>query len=114
MSLNEAHVQHAVSLVEHQHLDLRELHVTTLTEIEQTTWGGDDDVEPTAECIDLRLEAHAAEDHKRAHVHMLSVIDDALVHLCGELTSRRQHQCTRALVLAIKLRFGQGSAASAD
>ena len=38
---------------------------------------------------------------------MLSIVDDALVHLCGELTSGRQHQRTWALVLAIKLRFGQ-------
>ena len=38
---------------------------------------------------------------------MLTVINDTLVHLCSELTSRREDERTGALVLAVKLSAGK-------
>ncbi len=105
--IDEAHVQHAVGFVEHQHLNPRELQLTTLAEIEQASWSGDDNVEAAADGIDLRLKTYATKNHKRAHIYMLAVIDDALMHLRGELTSRREDECAWTLILAIKLRCGK-------
>ena len=38
---------------------------------------------------------------------MLTVINDTLMHLCRELTSRREDERTGALVLAVKLSTGK-------
>ncbi len=44
----EAHVEHAVGLVEHQDLDVREIAVALVAEVEQTAGRGDEDVDATA------------------------------------------------------------------
>ena len=105
--IDKPHVQHAVSFVKDQNLYARELHLTSLTEVEQASWSGNDNIESTTECINLRLKTYATENHKRANIYMLTVINDALMHLCSKLSSRREYQCPRALILAIKLRSGK-------
>ena len=47
----EAHVEHAVGLVEHQHLDLGEVHVAALMEVEQTARGRDEEVDAAAQLL---------------------------------------------------------------
>src|SRR6478736_2809034 len=59
----EAHVEHAIGLVQNQDLDLVQERGALIHQVEQTTWGGNEHVEPTAEQRDLRTLAHAAEDH---------------------------------------------------
>ena len=60
--VDEAHVEHAVGLVQHQDLDLAQVDGLLLHVVEQPARGGDDDVDAAAQRIDLRLHADAAVD----------------------------------------------------
>ena len=66
--MDEAHIQHAVSFIKNEHLDPRQLQIATLAQIEQTTWGRHNNIQPTAYRIDLRLKTDATKDNKRAHI----------------------------------------------
>ncbi len=95
----EAHVEHAVGFVEHEHLDVGKVHAAALDVIDQAAGRRDQNVDAAPQRIDLRLHADAAEDRRRAHAEMAAVRAHALVHLCGELARRRQHERTRRLRL---------------
>ncbi len=61
---DEAHVEHAIRFVEHQHLDLRQIHGALLHVIQQTARCGDEDVDAALQSFDLRMDAYAAEYHE--------------------------------------------------
>ena len=88
----EAHVEHAVGFVEHQHLHLRQVHRLLLHVIEQTTRRGHEDFHATAQRIGLRVHVDATEDHRAAQVSMLGIPGDVVVDLIGQFARRRQHQ----------------------
>ena len=83
--VDEAHVEHAVGLVQDEDLDLAQVDGLLLHVIEQAPGRRDDDVDPAAQLLDLRLEAHAAVDHGGAQLHVLAVGAHALLHLRREL-----------------------------
>ena len=58
----EAHVEHAIGFVEHQHLQRVEIHVALLHQVDQAAGRGDDDVDAAAQRLDLRAFTDAAED----------------------------------------------------
>src|SRR3546814_7216702 len=58
----EAHVEHAVGFVEHQHFDRVELGAAAREVVDQAAGGGDEDVDPAAQVVDLRAHAGATED----------------------------------------------------
>jgi hypothetical protein len=89
---DEAHVQHAVGFVEHQHLDLGEGDALLLDVVEQAARRGDDDLAAFAQLGDLRLDVHAAVDADRAQRQVLAVGDDAFMHLHRQFARRRQDQ----------------------
>jgi hypothetical protein len=60
----EAHVEHAVGLVEHEELDPVEVCVGLLQMVEQPPRGGDEDVDAAAKAPLLRPHADAAEDRR--------------------------------------------------
>ncbi len=91
----EAHVQHPVALVQHQHLDVGQVYRLLLHVVDQPAWRGDDEVQATAQRLDLRLDADTPEDGGAARPQMAAVIAQALVHLRGQLTGRGQDQRTR-------------------
>ena len=87
----EAHVQHAVGLVEHEHFDVVELHVAALKEVLETPRCRDDNLGALG-TRHLRAEADAAVnrgDPKPAGIgERFQFLDD----LKRELASRREHQ----------------------
>ena len=101
--LDEAHVEHAVCLVEHEEVDLRERHEPLLQEIDQPARGGDEDVDSLLDGAHLRALADAAEDHGVAERRVAPVASEALGDLRGELAGRGQHQHLR---LAAERRAG--------
>jgi hypothetical protein len=50
----EAHVQHAISLIQHQVRHLLQADLAHLQEVVQTAWGGDDDLAAPVEVTQLR------------------------------------------------------------
>ena len=63
----EAHVEHAVGLVEHEHLDLAQARVPLVDEVDEAAGRGHEDVGPAAKRGLLGLHAHTA-DHRGALV----------------------------------------------
>ena len=90
--VDEAHVEHAVGLVEDQVLHRREVHRLLAGVIEQPPGGRDQDVHAAPEPLDLRVDLDAPEDHGRALREVLAVALHALVDLRGELARGGQHQ----------------------
>ncbi len=90
----EADVQHAVGLVQHQHLQRCEGHVTPLDLVQQTAGRGDDDVNALSQGVILRTIAHAAIDGGNADGHAATQQGGVLGDLQGELA--RGHQDERA------------------
>ncbi len=60
--VDEAHVEHAIGFVEHQHVDVLEHGGAGAEVVEQATGGGDQDVERTAQGLELSRVGHAADD----------------------------------------------------
>ena len=89
---NEAHVEHAIRFVEHQHFDLRQVDSTLLHVIEQAARGGDEDIDAAAEALDLRIDADAAEHHQRAQPAVAAIEADAFFDLRREFARRGQDQ----------------------
>ena len=64
---HEAHVEHAIGFVQHEHLDRIELQAALVVEVEQTAGRGDDDVDTAAEQLHLRHLADTAVDGDMPH-----------------------------------------------
>ncbi len=88
----EAHVEHAIRLVEHEDLDVTKIDGALLRMIEQPARCRDDDVDAAPQLVDLRIDADAAVDHGGLERHVLAVVLDALGDLRRELARRRQNQ----------------------
>ena len=88
----EAHVEHAVGLVQHQHLEVGEVHVTLLHQVEQAPWRGHDNVDAAAQGLDLRPFTDAAEDRGAAQVEVTAIGADVLFDLRHQLAGGRHDQ----------------------
>ena len=81
----EAHVEHAVGLVEHEILKAGEVAMTLTHEVDKTAGGGDDEVHGGAERLDLRALADAAEDGGDLERQIFRVNADVFLDLHDEL-----------------------------
>ena len=88
----EAHVEHAVRLVEDQELDPRQLRVRLAEVIEQAARRGNDHVDAGAEGVLLRPHADAAVDRGAAERRVHGQRVEVLENLRGQLARRGQHQ----------------------
>ena len=61
--MDKAHVQHAISLVEHQDLHLAQIEHALLLQVQQATGRGYQNVHAFFEFADLRAHAHATKNH---------------------------------------------------
>ena len=99
----KAHVEHAVGLVEHQHLDLVQVTGPLLDQVDQTTRRGDQDVAAVLERRGLGLVAHAAHD---GHGDVAGDVGDLardLVDLLGELARGGDDEHHGAAAVALGL-----------
>ena len=108
----KAHVEHAVGLVEHQHLDLVQVAGALLDQIDQTARRGDQDVAAVLKGSGLRLVAHAAHD---GHGDMTGDVGDLardLVDLLGKLARGGDDEHHGAAAVALGL-FSAATAVAA-
>ena len=99
----KAHVEHAVGLVEYQHLDLVQVAGALLDQVDQTARRGDQDIAAVLECRGLRLVAHATHD---GHGDMAGDVGDLardLVDLLGELARGGDDEHHGATAVALGL-----------
>ena len=92
---DEAHVEHAVGLVQHQNLDMRQIDGARGGVIQQTARRGDDDIDATTQRCFLGTRTDAAKDQGVAQTRMAAVGRGIVGDLRGQLARRRQHQRAR-------------------
>jgi hypothetical protein len=88
----EAHVEHPVRLVEHEHLQIRQANRALLEVIEQAAGTGDDDLNAGAQFPDLRVHAHPAVDGGAAQMRLSPQVGKGGVDLIGQLAGRGDDQ----------------------
>ncbi|CAB4787711.1 unannotated protein [freshwater metagenome] len=69
---HEAHVGHAVGFVQHENVELRNIDFTAVTQVNQATGGGDDDVSTLADVFDLTFDIGSAVDRNQAQTNGLT------------------------------------------
>ncbi len=90
--VDEAHVQHPVGLVQHQHFHAGQIHEALLLQVQQAARGGHQHVDAPVDAVDLRLHAHAAEDDGGFHRQVLGVGPQVLLDLGGQLARGAEDQ----------------------
>ncbi len=88
---DEAHVEHAIGLVEDEDLDPAQVDGALAGMVEQATGRGDHDLGAATQRADLATEADAAVDGGRTG-RAAGVGTDRLLYLDGKLARRRQHE----------------------
>ena len=88
----EAHVGHAVGLVDDDDRDVVELHVALLDEVFEPARAGDEHVDTTAQVVDLRALADAAVHRRRPLLADAAHVGQDRVDLGGELPGGGEHE----------------------
>ena len=93
---DEAHVEHAVRLIDHQEFGVRQQDLAAIDQVEEAPGCRDQHVDAAVEFLLLIGEALAADQQRHAElVVVLSVGLEGLRYLCCELASRLQDQRAR-------------------
>ena len=88
----EAHVEHPVGFVEHQHVEPGELRGAGAHVIHQPSRGRHDDVHTSLERGFLPVHGHAAEDGRAQQARVVAEALHVVLDLDGEFTRRREHE----------------------
>jgi len=81
--MDEAHVEHAVGFVQHQHLHLAQVQHALLHQIKQATRGGHQNIHAFFDLGDLWVHAHATKNNGRGQFQVFTVGLHRLFHLGG-------------------------------
>jgi hypothetical protein len=87
---DEAHVEHAVGLVDDHHLDVRQDQLAAFEMVEQAAGRGDQDIDALVDQRVLLLEADAADQERLGELHVLGIGVEVLRHLRGQFPRRAQ------------------------
>ena len=105
--VDEAHVEHAVGLVEHEDLDLIEPHGAHLHEVEQPSRRRDQHVDAAHEIANLAIDRHAADGERDARMDVAAVGLEAVDDLRGQLARRAEHQHAAGALFEALLGLGE-------
>ena len=92
---DEAHVEHAVGLVDDQHLDGVEQQLAALDVIEQAPRRGDDDIRAPVDDAVLFGEGNTADEQGDVDLVILAELLEGVHHLGGQLAGGLQYQGAR-------------------
>ena len=90
--VDEAEVEHLISLVEHEDLDAREVERLLVDQIEQAARGGDENVGAAVELVAILAHRGAADDALHLEARKRAIILGAVGDLHREFAGRGQHQ----------------------
>ncbi len=107
----EAHVEHPVGLVEDEDLDLGQVDRALADVVEQPARRGHEDLDAGLQVLGLRLDRHAAVDHRVAQRHVPAVGAEAVEDLDGQLARRRDDQRAHRMARRREARVGVGAQA---
>ena len=105
----EAHVGHAVGLVDDHEVHFRQARRALVEQVEQSAGARDDGVDPPSQRLALRLVAHAAVDGHESPVLERGQRRELALDLGGELTGRGEHERAGRRGLARSRRASIGS-----
>ncbi|ODN71785.1 hypothetical protein A6302_00928 [Methylobrevis pamukkalensis] len=92
---DEAHVEHAVGLVDDEDLDTVEQQLAALEVVEKTAGGGDQHIRAAIELLFLLVEGDAADQQRHGDAMVHAVADEVLLDLRGEFARRLEDQRPR-------------------
>ena len=99
--MDEAHVEHAVGLVQDEALDPADIEQALPHQIPKAAGGGDQNVRAPLEGFDLGYLGHAAVDDGGHTASVTAVLAEVLVNLQRQLTGGRQDQGAHRAFLAL-------------
>jgi hypothetical protein len=103
----ETHVQHAISLIENEVLDVAQGDAATLNQIDETTGGGNEEIATTLDLAKLGTDIGTTVDDTRSNPRSVGELPGLLVNLRNQLTGRSEDQrCWVSLALASKVATG--------
>ena len=105
--VDEAHVEHAVGLVEHEHADLVEAQRIAAHQIEQPARGRDQHVDAVHQRAHLTAHRDAADRERGGEAEVAAVGVEAVEDLARQFAGRRQHQHAAALAVGALRVCGQ-------
>ena len=104
----KAHIEHAVGLVEHKDLHLRQIHRFLFDVIKQASGCSHQHFHARHQCGFLRFHVHTAVHHGGAQRQMFAVAPYGFFHLCGEFArggeDQRAHRMPRGRRTGIAMR----------
>ena len=92
---DEAHVEHAVSLIDHHDLHAGQQQFATLEMIKQSARGSNQHVNTAVDQLVLIAEGNAADQQSLGQLGVFGIFVKAFGHLSGEFPRGGQHQRTR-------------------
>jgi hypothetical protein len=93
----EPHIEHAVRLVEHEHLELIEHDVLAFEMIDEATRRCYDHIDSGAQRTLLRFDRYAPEHCDDAEARVLSILSEAVVDLGSQLAGGRENKYAGSL-----------------
>ena len=104
---SEAVVGHAVSLVEHEHLDLIEIEFVVLEQIDEPQWCGDDNFDAVVQHVDLTVTRRPAVHREHAEAAGFGDRLEHIGHLQRELAGGHEDEATRLVRLRLAAEAGE-------
>ncbi len=98
----ETHIEHPISLVEHENLHRPEVDEALVHQIEQSTGGGDERIDAVLQVADLGTLIDATEDDGMPKSSMAAVGAKAVADLRGQLAGRREHEGANRSAAALR------------
>ncbi len=106
----KAHVEHLVRLVQHKHLDLREVDRPLGDVIQKAAGTGDHDIGPFLQSLYLGVDVYPAVDSDAFQPGLLRQGDERFVDLLGELAGRGKHEAAQPAALTVDQAVQHGKA----
>ncbi len=91
----EAHVEHLIGFIEHEHFDLRQVQRGPAQMVERPSGRGDNHLGAAPERADLVIHRRAAVERHHGEIGALRVLVERFGHLHRQLASRDQHERAR-------------------
>ena len=92
--MNEPHVHHSVGFVQNEIVEVFQVDEPLFHQVEQSTWGGHDDVDSAAKPLDLAVLLYTSKQGHRKKLGIFGVIDDVLFDLGGQFPRWGQNEAT--------------------
>ena len=105
--VNEAHVEHAIGLVEHETFDISEPERVASDQIEETARRGDQHVNAAKQGANLAAYWHTAYRQRRPDAQMSAIGAKAVEDLAREFAGRAEHQHPATLAQCRSLLRGE-------